>query len=319
MRWAETNTSTGSRSAAKGAVDGGPTVLRMVLGGRLRRLREASGLSREQAGDHIRGSDSKISRLELGRTSIRERDLMDLLELYGVTDAEELHAFQELARQANTSGWWHRDNDWLPKWFDMYLGLEQAAQVIRCYEPRAVPELLQTPEYARALLTLAHPGEPEDAIERRVALRMRRQHILTRTHPPHLWLIVEEAALTRRIGGSRVWAAQMDQLLAVAEQPHITVQVLADHVGGPALADGAFTYLRFAEADLPDIVYLQQLTGALYLDKQADLDAYRAVANQLSVHAAPPEYTPGLLSALRRRQPRVLDQPARREPGRTGR
>lgn len=318
MRWAETNASTGSGSAVKAAVEGGPTVLRMVLGGRLRRLREASGLSREQAGDHIRGSDSKISRLELGRTSIRERDLVDLLELYGVTDAEELEAFQELARQANTSGWWHRDNDWLPKWFDMYLGLEQAAQVIRCYEPRAVPELLQTPEYARALLTLAHPGEPEDAIERRVALRMRRQHILTRAHPPHLWLIVEEAALTRRIGGSRVWGAQMDQLLAVAEQPHITVQVLADHVGGPALADGAFTYLRFAEADLPDIVYLQQLTGALYLDKQADLDAYRAVANQLSVHAAPPEYTPGLLSALRRRQPRVLDQPARREPGRMG-
>lgn len=312
----DANVSTGPGSTARAAVEGGPTVLRMVLGGRLRRLREASGLSREQAGDHIRGSDSKISRLELGRTSIRERDLIDLLQLYGITDGEELDAFQELARQANTSGWWHRDNDWLPKWFDMYLGLEQAAQVIRCYEPRTVPELLQTPDYARALLTLAHPTQSEDAIERRVALRMRRQHILNRTHPPHLWLIVEEAALTRRIGGSRVWAAQLDQLLVAARRPHITVQVLADHVGGPALADGAFTYLRFAEADLPDIVYLQQLTGALYLDKQADLDAYRAVANQLSVHAAPPEYTPGLLSALRRRQPRILDQPAPRESGR---
>ncbi|MGI5218642.1 helix-turn-helix domain-containing protein [Nocardia sp. CA-290969] len=290
----------------------------MVLGGRLRRLREAKGLSREQAGDHIRGSDSKISRLELGRTSIRERDLVDLLELYGVSDGEELAAFQELARQANTSGWWHRDNDWLPKWFDMYLGLEQAAQVIRCYEPRAVPELLQTPDYARALLTLAHPAESAEAIERRVALRIRRQHILNRAHPPHLWLIVEEAALTRRIGGSQIWSAQIDQLLAAARQPHVTVQVLADHVGGPALADGAFTYLRFAEADLPDIVYLQQLTGALYLDKQADLDAYRSVANLLSVHAAPPEHTPGLLAALRRREPRTLDQPQRREPGRGG-
>lgn len=315
----EAETSAVPGFTARAAADGGPTVLRMVLGGRLRRLREASGLSREQAGDHIRGSDSKISRLELGRTSIRERDLVDLLDLYGVTDTEELDAFQELARQANTSGWWHRDNDWLPKWFDMYLGLEQAAQVIRCYEPRAVPELLQTADYARALLTLAHPGEPEDAIERRVALRMRRQHILDRPHPPHLWLIVEEAALTRRIGGSGIWGAQIDRLLAAARQPHITVQILADHVGGPALADGAFTYLRFAEADLPDIVYLQQLTGALYLDKQADLDAYRAVANQLSVHAAPPEYTPGLLAALRRRQPRIMDQPARREQGGAGR
>ncbi|WP_432278146.1 helix-turn-helix domain-containing protein [Nocardia carnea] len=312
----ETAASTGSGATARTAVEGGPTVLRMVLGGRLRRLREASGLSREQAGDHIRGSDSKISRLELGRTSIRERDLVDLLQLYGITDAEELAAFQELARQANTSGWWHRDNDWLPKWFDMYLGLEQAAQVIRCYEPRAVPELLQTPDYARALLTLAHPGETTEAIERRVALRIRRQHILNRPHPPHLWLIVEEAALIRRIGGSRTWSAQIDRLLAAAKQPHVTVQVLADHVGGPAMTDGAFTYLRFAEADLPDIVYLQQLTGALYLDKQADLDAYRSVANQLSVHAAPPEYTPGLLAALRRRQPRILDQPVRRESGR---
>lgn len=311
----ETAASTGSGSTVRATTEGGPTVLRMVLGGRLRRLREAKGLSREQAGDHIRGSDSKISRLELGRTSIRERDLVDLLGLYGVTDNEELAAFQELARQANTSGWWHRDNDWLPKWFDMYLGLEQAAQVIRCYEPRAVPELLQTPDYARALLTLAHPAESAEAIERRVALRIRRQHILNRAHPPHLWLIVEEAALTRRIGGSRIWSAQIEQLLAAARQPHVTVQVLADHVGGPALADGAFTYLRFAEADLPDIVYLQQLTGALYLDKQADLDVYRSVANLLSVHAAPPEHTPGLLAALRRREPRILDQPLRREPG----
>ncbi|WP_081512089.1 helix-turn-helix domain-containing protein [Nocardia donostiensis] len=298
------------RPAARKAVDGGPTVLRMVLGARLRRLREASGISREEAGEHIRGSDSKISRLELGRTSIRERDLLDLLALYEVVDDTEREAFLELARQANTSGWWHRDNDWLPKWFDMYLGLEQAAQMIRCYEPRVIPELLQTPEYARALLTLAHPTESEEAIERRVVLRMRRQHILSRTAPPHLWVIVEEAALARRIGGSAVWSEQMDRLLDAARQPHITVQVLADHVGGPALADGAFTMLRFAEADLPDIVYLQQLTGALYLDKRADLDAYRAVANQLSVHASPPEATPGLLAALRSRQPVVLDRPA---------
>lgn len=310
----EVDASADRSAGARATVEGGPTVLRMVLGGRLRRLREACGISREDAGAHIRGSDSKISRLELGRTSIRERDLLDLLRLYGVTDEDELDAFVELAKQAKTSGWWHRDNDWLPKWFDMYLGLEQAAQMIRCYEPRAVPELLQTAEYARALLTLAHPNESEEALERRVALRMRRQHILTRSNPPHLWLIVEEAALARRIGGSRVWGEQIDTLLAAARQPHITVQILADHVGGPAVADGAFTYLRFAEPDLPDIVYLQQLTGALYLDKRADLDAYRAVANQLSVHAAPPEYTVGLLTALRRRQPRVLDRPFGTEP-----
>ncbi|MGV9616114.1 helix-turn-helix domain-containing protein [Nocardia xishanensis] len=281
----------------------------MLLGGRLRRLREAAGISREDAGEAIRGSHSKISRLELGRTGFRERDLVDLLSLYGVADPTELEEFLTLARQANASGWWHRDNDWLPKWFDTYLGLEQAARLIRCYEPRAVPELFQTADYARALLSLAHPNESFAAIERRVALRMRRQHILTKPEPPRIWLIVEEAALRRRIGGSAVWLDQLDRLLAAAEQPNVTLQVLADHVGGPALADGGFTMLRFTEADLPDIVYLQQLTGALYLDKESDLAAYRAVANLLSVHAAPPQYTRGLLEALRDRQPPTVDQP----------
>ncbi|WP_431971821.1 helix-turn-helix domain-containing protein [Nocardia sp. bgisy134] len=281
----------------------------MLLGGRLRRLREAAGISREDAGESIRGSHSKISRLELGRTGFRERDLVDLLTLYGVADPTEREEFLALARQANASGWWHRDNDWLPKWFDTYLGLEQATRLIRCYEPRAVPELLQTADYARALLSLAHPNESFAAIERRVALRMRRQHILTKPEPPRIWLIVEEAALRRRIGGSAVWLEQLDRLLAAVDQPNITLQVLADHVGGPALADGAFTMLRFTEADLPDIVYLQQLTGALYLDKESDLAAYRAVANLLSVHAAPPQYTRGLLEALRDRQPPTVDQP----------
>ncbi|MEV0030116.1 helix-turn-helix transcriptional regulator [Nocardia sp. NPDC050793] len=281
----------------------------MLLGGRLRRLREAAGISREDAGEAIRGSHSKISRLELGRTGFRERDLVDLLTLYGVADPTEREEFLALARQGNASGWWHRDNDWLPKWFDTYLGLEQAARLIRCYEPRAVPELFQTADYARALLSLAHPNESFAAIERRVGLRMRRQHILTKPDPPRIWLIVEEAALRRRIGGSAVWLEQLDRLLAAVDQPNVTLQVLADHVGGSALADGAFTMLRFTEADLPDIVYLQQLTGALYLDKESDLAAYRAVANLLSVHAAPPQYTRGLLEALRDRQPPTVDQP----------
>ncbi len=287
-------------------------MLRMILGGKLRRLREGCGVTREQAGEAIRGSHSKISRLELGRTGFRERDLIDLLALYGVSDEAERDEFLELARRANASGWWHRDSDWLPKWFDTYLGLEQGARLIRCYEPRAVPELLQTADYARALLTLAHPEEPADAIERRVALRMRRQHILERADPPQVWLIVEESALRRPIGGSAVWRGQLDRLIEAISRPNITLQVLADHVGGPALTDGGFTMLRFTESDLPDIVYLQQLTGALYLDKESDLSAYRAVANMLSVHASPPQYTRGLLDALRHRGPETVDQPRAR-------
>ncbi|WP_330231254.1 helix-turn-helix domain-containing protein [Nocardia sp. NBC_00508] len=305
VRQATDSPGSGNRPVA----GGGPTVLRMMLGGRLRRLREARGITREAAGEAIRGSHSKISRLELGRTGCRERDLVDLLDLYRVTDAEERERYLELARQANASGWWARDNDWLPKWFDTYLGLEQAARLIRGYEPRSVPELLQTPEYAHAVLGLAHAGESAQAIERRVALRMRRQEILSRPEAPQLWMIIEEAALRRRIGGSTVWRAQLDHLLRAEQQPHITIQILADHVGGPALADGAFTVLRFAETDLPDIVYLQQLTGALYLDKIADLDAYYAVLNQLSVLAAPPEHSRRLLEALRDGVPPTVDEP----------
>ncbi|MGW4716494.1 helix-turn-helix domain-containing protein [Nocardia sp. NPDC004260] len=288
---------------------GGPTVLRMILGGRLRRLREGRNITREAAGEAIRGSHSKISRLELGRTGCRERDLVDLLDFYEVTDPAERDRYLELARQANASGWWARDNDWLPKWFDTYLGLEQAARLIRCYEPRAVPELLQTPEYARALLTLSHPGEPQDAIERRVALRMRRQEILAGPHPPQVWMLIEEAALRRRIGGSTVWRAQLDRVLHAAARPNVTIQILADHVGGPALTDGAFTVLRFAEADLPDIVYLQQLTSALYLDKIADLDVYYTVLNQLSLLAPSPEHSGQLLQILRDGIPPTVDEP----------
>lgn len=292
------------------SVDGGPTALRMVLGARLRRLREAADITREAAGAAIRASDSKISRLELGRVGFRQRDLTDLLALYGVTDEAELAEFAELARAASKSGWWHRDSDWLPRWFDLYLGLEQAARLIRAYEPRAVPELLQTADYARALLRLAHPSEPQTAIERRVALRMRRQHILQRPQPPQFWVIVDEAALRRPVGGSMVWRDQLEHLERLIEAPNIAVQVLADHVAGPALAEGAFTMLRFTESDLPDIVYLQQLTGALYLDKQIELDTYRATANQLSVHAAPPEYTVGLIRSLLDSHPPVLDRPS---------
>ncbi|RJO73795.1 XRE family transcriptional regulator [Nocardia panacis] len=285
----------------------------MVVGARLRRLREGCGISREDAGDAIRGSHSKISRLELGRVGLRSRDLDDLLTLYGVTDPAERAEFAALAKAGNASGWWHRENDWLPKWFDMYLGLEQGAQLIRCYEPRAVPELLQTADYARALLTLAHPDESPRAIDRRVRLRVRRQHILRRPKPPQLWAIVDEAALRRQVGGTMVWRAQLEYLLEAIEQSNVTVQVLADHVAGPTMADGAFSMLRFAEPDLPDIVYLQQLTGALYLDKRADLDAYRTVVNKLSVHAAQPEYTAGLLRALTERHQPILDRPSESE------
>lgn len=290
--------SSGNRDAQQGGSAAGPTVLRIALGGQLRRLREERGISREAAGDAIRGSHAKISRLELGRVSFRERDLNDLLTLYGVQEPGERAAFLSLARQANEPGWWHQYGDLLPSWFETYLGLEQAAEIIRTYEAQFVPGLLQTPDYARAVILLGHGQEPAGEVDRRVALRMRRQDILTRQDPPTLWAVIDEAALRRPIGGERIMRGQIEHLIRIAELPNVTVQLLPYSVGGHAAAGGPFTIVRFPETDLPDVVYLEQLTSALYLDKRNDLDQYQAVMNMLSVQAATPEDTPQLLREL---------------------
>jgi transcriptional regulator with XRE-family HTH domain len=276
----------------------GPTVLRMALGGQLRRLRQDRGISREAAGEAIRASHAKISRLELGRVGFKERDLTDLLTLYGVTDPAERDAFLTLARQANTPGWWHQYGDLLPSWFETYLGLEQATTIIRSFEAQFIPGLLQTPDYARAVILLGHGQEPADEIDRRVALRMRRQAILTRTDPPNLWVVLDEAALHRPFGGVPVLRAQIEHLIQATELPNVTVQLLPFHVGGHAAAGGPFTILRFPESDLPDIVYLEQLTSALYLDKRQNLDRYLAVMDRLSVQAEPPEQSSRILTTL---------------------
>ncbi|MFD6159708.1 helix-turn-helix domain-containing protein [Nocardia sp. NPDC060256] len=264
----------------------GPTVLRIALGGQLRRLREAKGITREAAGDAIRGSHAKISRLELGRTGFKDRDIRDLLSLYGVTDAEERERFLDLARQANEPGWWHRYSDLLPQWFGTYLGLEQAASKIRTYEAHLVPGLLQTPEYARAVVALGY----EDAdTDRRVQVRQRRQEILHRSDPPIVWAVIDEAALHRPVGGPRVHREQMEHLIQLAELPTVTVQVLPYSSGEHAAAGSSFSILRFAESELPDIVYLEHLTSALYLDRRQDLALYLSVMDRLSVQAERPE------------------------------
>ncbi|WP_433665060.1 helix-turn-helix domain-containing protein [Nocardia sp. CA-128927] len=264
----------------------GPTVLRIALGGQLRRLREAKGITREAAGDAIRGSHAKISRLELGRTGFKERDIRDLLSLYGVDDTIERERFLDLARQANEPGWWHRYSDLLPQWFGTYLGLEQAASKIRTYEAHLVPGLLQTPEYARAVVALGY----EDAdTDRRVQVRQRRQEILHRSDPPIVWAVIDEAALHRPVGGPRVHREQMEHLIELAGLPNVTVQVLPYSAGEHAAAGSSFSILRFAESELPDIVYLEHLTSALYLDRRQDLALYLSVMDRLSVQAERPE------------------------------
>ncbi|MFI7078431.1 helix-turn-helix domain-containing protein [Micromonospora sp. NPDC049903] len=276
----------------------GPTVLRMLLGAQLRRLRESRGVTRENAGWEIRSSESKISRMELGRVGFKERDVADLLTLYGVTADQERGALLKLARDANNPGWWHRYGDVLPSWFQSYLGLEAAAALIRSYEVQFVPGLLQTREYARAVVLLGHGQASPAEIDRRVDLRMRRQEVLHRTKPPRLWAVVDEAALRRPIGGPQVMRGQLEALLKATQTPNVRVQVIPFAAGGHAAAGGAFTILRFGDQDLPDIVYIEQLTSAIYLDKREDLDFYAVAMERLCVEAEPPERTAEILEQM---------------------
>jgi hypothetical protein len=281
-----------------GGVTGGPTVLRMLLGAQLRNLRESRGVTRESAGWEIRASESKISRMELGRVGFKERDVADLLTLYGVSDEAERSSLLALARDANTPGWWHRYADVLPGWFQSYVGLEAATALIRTYEIQFVPGLLQTEEYARAVIMLGHSGADPADIENRVELRMHRQKIFSRPDPPRLWAVVDEAALRRPIGGRQVMRAQLEALIEATQLPHIRLQIMPFHAGGHAAAGGAFAILRFPDQDLPDVVFVEQLTSALYLDKREDVDEYAAAMDRLSIEADPPSRTAETLTGI---------------------
>lgn len=282
----------------EGGSAGGPTVLRILLGNQLRTLREANGVTREAAGYEIRASESKISRIELGRVGFKERDVADLLTLYGVTDEKERAALLALAREANTPGWWHRYGDVMPSWFQSYMGLESAAEMIRTYEVQFVPGLLQTADYARAVICLGHGDASEAEIERRVQLRMDRKRLLTRENAPEMWFVVDEAALRRLIGGRDVMRAQLEYLIEVAQMAHVRLQVIPFLTGGHAGAGGAFTILRFPEEELPDVVYVEQLTSALYLDKPEDRDQYALAMEQLCIEAESPARTIEILEKI---------------------
>jgi transcriptional regulator with XRE-family HTH domain len=270
---------------------GGPTVRRILVGAQLRRLREARNLTREQAGYRIRASESKISRLELGRVGFKDRDIADLLELYGVEDAEQRDALVSLAREANSPGWWHAYDDVVPNWFQTFVGLEEAATLIRSYEIQFLPGLLQTEAYARAVVSSGSPSSPVSEVERRVNLRIARQAILHRPSPPHFWAVVDEAALHRPIGGNKVMREQVEHLLTLMSLPNVTLQVMPFRFGGHAGDGGAFTILRFPEPELPDVVYVEQMVSAYYLDKREYVERYATTMDRLTVDSQPPDVT----------------------------
>jgi transcriptional regulator with XRE-family HTH domain len=271
----------------------GPTVLRILLGSQLRRLRESRNITAKQAAGKIRASESKISRIELGRNAIREIDVLDLLTLYGV-DTREREQLLTLAEQSNRPGWWHRYNDILPDWFQAYVGMEEAARSIRVYEAQFIPGLLQTEEYATAVISLG--DFPLGQSERLVVLRKERQRRF-RDGKLKLWVVLDEAALRRPVAGDAVQLEQLRYLRAACANPTLTLQVLPYGAGGHAAPTG-FSILRFAEHDLPDVVYVENLTSALYLDKQSDVDSYLLAMERMSIVAYEPRATPQILDDL---------------------
>jgi transcriptional regulator with XRE-family HTH domain len=274
----------------------------MILGKQLEELRTQAGLTFEQAGEAIGVSHSTIRRMEAAKVArLRLTDAEKLLQTYGVTDQQEIDTFLKSVREANKRGWWHTYRDVLPDWFAAYLSLEQAALQIRAYEAEFVHGLLQTEAYARALLGAGNPHASAEATERRVALRMRRQELLSRPAPPRVWVVMDETVLRWPVGGPEVMRAQIDHLIAVNSLPHVTLQIMPFRNGPhPAMRAGAFHLFRFRAPELPDIVYLSGLVGAVYLDKDDDVVVYREALDRLGAQSAPARKTEELLGAIRK-------------------
>lgn len=279
----------------------GPTALRIALGTHLRRLRESSHITPTQAADAIRATPSKISRLERGRTTARQRDVADLLSLYGITGYAEREQLLELVRQASAPGWWQQYSDVLPRWFEAYVGLEKAASIIRNYEVQFVQGLLQTEDYARAVIVISNAHAPAEEIDRRVSLRMKRQELLTQPGAPEFWAVLDEAALRRSPGGPTVMRAQLEHLLQLTELPNVTLQIAPFDAGPHAAAGGPFSILRFPEPDLPDVVFLEQLDSAVYLDQPDNVLNYVTIMDQLCVQAATDTTSRDMIRALLKR------------------
>ncbi|WP_243719556.1 Scr1 family TA system antitoxin-like transcriptional regulator [Actinomadura sp. KC06] len=300
-----TPTADGSGHPANPYPPGGPRELRLMLGTRLRSLREARGISTEKAGYEIRASHSKISRMELGRVSFKERDVSDLLTLYGISDPDERASLLELARRAKVPNWWQRYGDVLPGWFEVYLGMEEAASLLRTYEVQLVPGLLQTEDYARAVTRCGYPRPSEEEVEQRLQVRAIRQRRIASGRRsagaewPRVWAVLDEVIFYRPIGSRAVMRGQIEHLIEVSGQPGFSLQVLPRDAGLYPTA-GSFTILRFADQSLPDVVYLEQLAGATFLDRPADVELYKCAMDNVGAAASRPDGTAEVLTRILR-------------------
>ncbi|MET9775895.1 helix-turn-helix transcriptional regulator [Streptomyces sp. NPDC006367] len=277
-----------------------PTVGQVVLGRRLQELRERAGLKREEAAKVLRVAPATVRRMETAEVALKIPYVQVLLTAFGVPE-DEIAAFVTLVEEANRPGWWQRYTDVLPDWFSLYVSLEGAARIIRSYEPHFVPGLLQTEEYARAVLDAGTiGGAGQDAVERHVALRMERQRLLDRPDPPHLWVIMDETVLRRPVSDhGRVMRGQLDRLLEFTARDRVTLQI-AEFGDGPHPGTYApFTLFRFAEPELPDMVFTEYLTGALYLDSREEVSTHLEVLDHMTARAASTQRTEKLLRKYR--------------------
>jgi len=271
-----------------------PTVRRRRLGAELRRYRELAGLTIDHVAERLDCSASKISRLETGQTGSSPRDVRDMLALYGV-DGAELEELLVVARETRQRGWWQPYGSVLT---GAFIGFEAAAQQIRSYESQCVPGLLQTEEYARGLMQGGTIGRSPDEIESRVRVRMARQALLTQDDPVDFWCVLDEAALLRPIGGTDVMHDQLDRLVAAAELPHVTLQVLPMQVGAHPGLEGSFVLLSFPDEADPDTVYVTMATGGVFQEKPDDLARFAMIFDSLQRIALPPDESAAFIATL---------------------
>jgi transcriptional regulator with XRE-family HTH domain len=274
-----------------------PVLLKMLVGVQLAGLREEAGLAQDQAAREVGFSPAKLSRIESGkgRRPPTEADVRALLRLYGVEEYET-SVLLELLRRAGEPGWWQRyDKRLMPEWFDRLVGLQEGAAAIRTFEIQHVPGLLQIPEYTRAVVERGLPVASPREVRRRVELRTRRARLLHRADPPQLWAILDEAVLLRVLGSREVMREQLAHLIEMARRPHVTVQIVPLDVTNASAPSFPITYLRFDGLDLPDVVYLEHIKSANFLEDRDDTEQYRLVLDRLADDALTPRESLALL------------------------
>ncbi|MGH3768849.1 MAG: helix-turn-helix domain-containing protein [Pseudonocardiaceae bacterium] len=285
----------------------GPAVPRRRLGAELRTLREQAGLTIDEVATELECSVYKVSRLENGQGIPKNRDVRDLLDRYGIRDQARRDRIMRWVREGQRQGWWDDFSDvlgpdpedpLLPDNLSRYVALEQDASQVRGFENTLVHGLLQTEDYARAVLTTLSTADP-DATDRKVELRMRRQERLYVAEDPlKIHIVLDEAVLHRPVGGEQVMRAQLKRLIDDAQRPNITVQVLPFSAGAHRAAHGYFVVLTFPDSDDNDLVYVEGHTGDMYLEKQRDIDVYQQMFDETVVKCLTVEQTIALIAEI---------------------